>query len=114
MAIKVKPTVASANAPYLPPIMLREVVYAVRALSKGQADPGQQVLALQWIRGEVCKEKDMSYRPESTRDSDFAEGKRYVALQLERAIERMTAAQIDKLPSISGPGSKEDDEIKDM
>lgn len=41
--------------------------------------------AMDWILTKACGLRDLSYRPDSARDTDFAEGKRFVALQIVRA-----------------------------
>lgn len=92
-----------------PPDWTEESVYAIRALYEGQATKEQQQLALRWIEY-VCgvgEFQDMTYRPgglEGDRQTAFAEGKRFVGLQIlkarhpamteaiERAREREAAA----------------------
>ena len=69
-------------APWLPAKYERADVAAMQALVIGEADPGQQTRALDWIIQEACHRDDMSYQPASSRDSDFAEGKRYVGNQI--------------------------------
>ena len=54
---------------------------ALQALYDGVANEGQQKVALQAIF-ELCGLDDLSYRPDSDRDTAFAEGKRFVGLQL--------------------------------
>ena len=60
--------------------------YALQALERGEATPEQQRQALQFIVNNVAGTYDLSYRSESSRDSDFAEGKRFVGLQIVRLI----------------------------
>jgi len=67
------------------------VVYAVRALSEGKANEGQQKLAWEWIMyltGAGERWQDMSYRvgPDGARETDFAEGKRFVGLQIRKML----------------------------
>lgn len=67
-----------------------DVVYAVRAVWNGTANDGQQKLCADWIEF-VCgtgRFQDVSYRPGATgdRDSAFAEGKRFVGLQLLKML----------------------------
>lgn len=64
------------------------VTYALRALNAGKASEGQQRLALKWIIERLCGTYDLSYRPESERDTVFAEGKRRVGLQLIHELNR--------------------------
>ena len=58
---------------------------AVQAMAQGRATTGQQKALLDWIIVDLCRTYDMSYRPgaeEGRRDTDFAEGRRSVGLQL--------------------------------
>lgn len=57
-------------------------VAAVQAISKGTATPDQQIRAIKFIVEKVCATYDMSYRTNSARDTDFAEGKRFVGNQI--------------------------------
>ena len=90
------------DRPWKPPVItteqhLRKVpgciqksdVSALFALSEGIANEEQQVRALNAIHKIACT-GDMSYRPNELggdRDTAFAEGKRYVGLQLKKLIE---------------------------
>ncbi len=69
---------------------LREAA-AIQALYKGEATPEQQKQALDWIIQEVCRRDDQSYRSNSQRDTDFAEGKRFVGNTLVKLIKINTA-----------------------
>jgi hypothetical protein len=57
-------------------------VYAIKALAAGVANEGQQQRALGWIVNTLCGTYDLSYRPDSDRNTAFAEGKRHVGNQL--------------------------------
>lgn len=57
-------------------------VGSVRAFFEGKADERQQLRARDWILFKLCQIGDLTYRPDSVRDSDFAEGKRFVGLQI--------------------------------
>lgn len=70
------------SEPWKPPKYEDSDVAAIQALANGEANEGQQQRALTWIIEELCKTYDLSYRPKSQRDTDFAEGKRYVGTQL--------------------------------
>jgi hypothetical protein len=59
---------------------------AVKALAAGTADSEQQKRALDWILIHVCGTYEMTYRPESDRDTSFAEGRRFVGLQIVKAL----------------------------
>jgi hypothetical protein len=57
-------------------------VYAIKALAAGKANEGQQQRALAWIINTACATYDLSFRPDSDRDTTFAEGKRHVGMQI--------------------------------
>ena len=56
--------------------------YAIQAVMMGRASEAQQRRAMQFIVHSLCATYDLSYRPSSDRDTAFAEGKRFVGLQL--------------------------------
>ena len=71
-----------------------EVVWAVRALAAGTAVAHQQQLAWEWIMyvtGAGAEFQDLSFRPgpDGQRETDFAEGKRFVGLQLRKMLHPM-------------------------
>ena len=77
------------HAPYNPPQLSSEIVYAVKAVFSGSANAHQQTEFCRWLIAEVCKKDDMSFRPggaEGSRDTDFAEGKRFVAISLLKPL----------------------------
>lgn len=74
------------KAPYAPAEYEVADLGAIQALARGEALPHQQTRALAWIVNEICRTYDLSYRPESPHDTAFAEGKRYVGLQLVKAM----------------------------
>lgn len=61
-------------------------VSALQALSRGEANPEQQKLALQYIINNVCLTYDMPYRPESSRDTDFLLGRMYAGQQIVKLL----------------------------
>lgn len=73
---------APASAPYKPSPWENADVAAIQALQAGTATPDQQRRALGYIVNVVCATYDMSYRPDSDRDTAFAEGKRFVGNQI--------------------------------
>lgn len=81
----------SAALPYVPHGYEPADVSAIQALHRGEATPDQQKRALDWIIG-AAGTYDLSYRPDSDRDSAFAEGKRFVGLQLVKLLKLNMAA----------------------
>lgn len=66
-------------------------VGAIKALAKGTARPDQQMTAMNFILEDVCRSFDLSFQPDDAggeRDTAFAEGRRFVGLQLRRIIMR--------------------------
>lgn len=86
-----KPTVPDA-APWKPTPWEPADVAAIQALVRGDATADQQRRAIDYIINDIAGTYDMSYRPGSERDSVFAEGKRYVGLQIVKATKLNLAA----------------------
>lgn len=63
---------------------------AIKALAAGNANEGQQKRAIDWIINKLCGTYDLSYRPDSDRDTAFAEGKRFVGTQLVKQMKLTT------------------------
>lgn len=64
-------------------------VFALQAIEKGLANSGQQQRALAFIVRALTEERRMSFFPggeDGRRASDFAEGKRWVGLQIARIL----------------------------
>jgi hypothetical protein len=63
-------------------------IRAIKALAAGVASEGQQRIALAWIINRAAGTYDLSFRPgpDGSRLTDFAEGKRFVGLQVVRLI----------------------------
>ena len=59
---------------------------AIQALERGEATPEQQKRALKWIVETASSTYDLSYRPESERDTAFAEGRRFVGLNIVKLL----------------------------
>ncbi len=76
-------------APYDPVNFSKSQVSALQALAAGIADERQQIRALDCILTSVCDLNGLSFRPNEAggeRATAFAEGKRFVALQLCKAL----------------------------
>jgi len=71
--------------------------YAVQALAEGRASAEQQGRAFKWIVEHACSTYDLSFRPQSQRDTDFAEGRRFVGLQLVK-LSKMNLALLKRGP----------------
>jgi hypothetical protein len=59
---------------------------AIKALFVGNATGDQQIRAMKWIIEDVCRTYDLSFRPDSERDTCFAEGKRHVGMEIVKAL----------------------------
>lgn len=62
---------------------------AIRAVAQGDASPDQQKRAIEAIIGRIACTDDMSFRAEDHGgmfETAFAEGKRYVGLQIRKMI----------------------------
>ena len=83
------------HAPWKPPAYALADVSAIQALAAGTADKLQQARALRLIIEGLAGTYDLSYRPgpEGDRDTTFAEGRRFVGLQLVK----LTKLNISKL-----------------
>jgi hypothetical protein len=69
-----------------PPLWETADAGALQALARGEALPHQQQRALDFIIKSLAGTYDMSYRPESDRDTSFAEGRRFVGLQVVKLL----------------------------
>ena len=63
-----------------------EDVGAIQALYAGTANAGQQSRALKYVIETLAGTYDQSFRPDSERASAFAEGRRFVGLQLVKLV----------------------------
>lgn len=112
MPVRKSPVTLPANSPILPVHAHQEIVWSLKGIQGGDADAGQQTMALNWILHELTRVLDLSYRPDSARDSDVAEGKRYCGLEIIRLL-KMTPEQIAKLPRFGAATQEDDDSIRD-
>lgn len=79
-------TTKKENAPWFPPHYEIADISAIKGVAAGTATAEQQQRAMKYIIENLCATYDMSYRPDSARDSDFAEGRRFVGCQIVKAI----------------------------
>lgn len=59
---------------------------AIKALEAGNANEGQQKLALNWVINVLCGTYDQSFHPDGDRATTFAEGKRWVGNQIVKEV----------------------------
>lgn len=74
------------NAPYFPPVYDMADAAAIKALAAGTATEDQQRRALKWMVEKACCTYDVSYRPSGDRDTAFAEGRRFVGIQIVKMV----------------------------
>lgn len=65
-------------------------VSALQALQNGNADADQQKRALDWVLNQASRIKEVTFQPDSDRASAFAEGRRYVGLQIAKLLSLST------------------------
>lgn len=80
------------GAPWAPPGYEIADIGALQALARGDASEHQQKRALAYVVNTLCGTYDLSYRPDSERDTAFAEGRRFVGLQVVKLLKLSTAA----------------------
>lgn len=73
---------AQDRRPYKPSPCDKSDLFAMKALAAGVATEGQQKRALEWILKVACGIGDNTYYHDSERDTTFAEGKRFVGLEI--------------------------------
>jgi hypothetical protein len=91
-----KPTRAKSQPerPWQMPRIADADIFALQAVANGQASAAQQQRAYDYIIRALCETERMTFWPgtpgmdDGRRATDFAEGKRWVGLQLRR-IEKM-------------------------
>ena len=93
-----KPVIRQVVPAWLPPHVTKAEASAIRALAKGEADEVQQKRALQWVVQYAAGIGDLCYRPgpDGDRETAFAEGRRFVGLQITRLV-NMSGEQLEKL-----------------
>lgn len=79
-------------APHVVPTVSKDIVAALKAMSEGIANEGQQKSALEWILFEACGIRNVSYQPGDTAATAFAEGRRFAGLMIAGAIQAKPAA----------------------
>jgi hypothetical protein len=79
-----------------PPAFDPADAYALKALQTGTANESQQKRALDWIIHRAAWTYNDTYSPFSERDSTFAQGRRFVGLQIVKLL-NLSAAVLDSL-----------------
>ena len=74
---------------------------AIQALAEGRADADQQQRAIKAIVEGVCATYELSYSPDSTHDTAFAEGMRHVGMQIVKAT-KLNMSVINKARPTNG------------
>lgn len=69
-----------------PPDYAFNEIAAFQALAGGTASEGQQKMVLDWIINGAANTYDLSFDPESDRNTSFAEGRRFVGLQIVKML----------------------------
>jgi hypothetical protein len=75
-------------------------IFALQAVAKGIANDAQQQRAYDYVVRALCEPDRMTFWPggeDGKRATDFAEGKRWVGVQLRR-IEKMRPDHRDEIP----------------
>ena len=71
---------------------IKSEISALQALFRGEAQAHQQNLALQFIVADLAQAYDRTFDPASDRLSAFAEGRRFVGLEILRLLDVNIAA----------------------
>lgn len=75
---------------HVPPKYERHHVAAFQALAEGCAEPHQQKVALAYLLTTLCGVQDLSYRPDSVRETDLFEGRRFVGANILKFLQLNT------------------------
>lgn len=76
----------SPHAAWMPVRYELAEAHALRALASGTANAEQQKRAMEWLIHKACGTYEMSFRPEGDRETIFAEGRRFVGLQVVKLV----------------------------
>ena len=92
------------DAAWLPPDYEMRDIEAIRAVHAGVADAAQQARALDWIVKSAAGAYELSFRSDGEggeRETAFAEGRRFVGMQVLKMI-NMPPALVAKLRDKNG------------
>jgi hypothetical protein len=76
-------------------------IFAIQAVAKGIANEAQQKRAFEFIVSMLCETDRMTFWRDSIRLTDFAEGKRWVGVQLRRYV-RLRPQHDTEIPPSNG------------
>jgi hypothetical protein len=93
------------GAAYAPPAYEPADIGAMKALAAGVANDFQQKRVLHWLIETVCGTYDLSFRPQSERETCFAEGRRFVGLTMVKVLHLQAITQRNDDGRASKPGS---------
>jgi len=82
---------AEDHAPWKPAQWQPADASAIQALMRGDCPANLQQRAIRFIMWDLCGLRDLSFRPggsEGERETSFAEGKRFVGLQIAKLLEQ--------------------------
>ena len=94
--IKTQRQAIEDHAPWKPASFEDADAAALQAVAHGMASPDQQKRAITWLIEKGAATYDMTYRPgalEGERDTSFAEGRRFVGLQVVKLLKWKTGIQ---------------------
>ncbi len=92
--------------PHLPAEWDPEDAHAIQAVYFGRAGEAQQKRAFQFLLHNICGLGDLSYRPGDPEATAFAEGKRFVGLQLAK-FAQLNIARVGGKHTEQGEAPKE-------
>lgn len=92
-------TTAKKAPPYLRCEWDLPAASAAQALQRGEATPEQQRQFMRWLVNQACATYDISFQPEGDRETAFAEGRRFVGLQIVKLSVLSTNAFIKGQPN---------------
>lgn len=81
-----KPLRIPKKEAYAPPAWEDGDAFAIQAVAAGIANEHQQRRAFNWIIDAAAGTYDQSYRPDSPDQTAFAEGRRFVGLQIVKLL----------------------------
>lgn len=91
----------ASEKPYEPPKYNEQDVIAMQRVFAGEGTKDQQSHVIRFIVENICDAHGMSYRP-NERDTAFAEGKRFVGLQ----IAKLCTINLEAVETLKSKGAK--------